>query len=430
MSDSLIVGMDFSRNRVDVCFMHQNGKILEKGWSCENSPKGYQSLSQKSVDLMRSYGLGQTILGGEATGYYWLPLYLEAQKDIQLKAQGPLHLYLLNPAWVKFYKRGIRLDNKNDPTDGYYIADRLRTHPPTYEWPADEPWLSLRWYTRLRLGLVKQTTRIKNQFQSYLFLQHSAYNHIKPFSDTLGTYSRVFALDNVLFNEIAQTPTPDLIEMLDPFCKDSQITAERLRQVRQESFQLPLHLQDTLSHILEMDVDLIDYYEKQIKMLEGWIDDEVAHKHPEVRLLTTIPGIGPVFSSGIMAEIGDLNRFLTGEVFDAHTSHYRPKNLRNVENEIAKMAGLWWPENSSGQFTAEESHMSKAGNPYLRYYLIQAADSLRQHVPAFAAYYSKKYNEASKHHHKRALVLTARKSLGMIIGLLHRREAFDSRKVK
>jgi transposase len=341
-----------------------------------------------------------------------------------------LHLHLLNPTWVKFYKRGIQMDNKNDPTDGCYIADRLRTHPPIYEWSADESWLSLRWYTRLRLRLVKQTTRIKNQFQSYLFLQHSAYNHIKPFSDTLGTYSRVFALDNVLFNEIAQTPTPDLIEMLDPFCKDSQITAERLRQVRQESFQLPLHLQDTLSHILEMDIDLIDYYEKQIKMIERWIDDEVTLKHPEVRLLTTIPGIGPIFSSGIMAEIGDLNRFLTGEVFDAHTSHYRPKNLRNVENAIAKMAGLWWPENSSGQFSAEESHMSKAGNPYLRYYLIQAADSLRQHIPCFAAYYSKKFDEASKHQHKRALVLTARKSLGLIIGLLHRREAFDLRKVK
>jgi hypothetical protein len=34
-------------------------------------------------------------------------------------------------------------------------------------------------------------------------------------------------LDNLLFNEIAQTPTPDLIELLDPFCKDLEKTAER-----------------------------------------------------------------------------------------------------------------------------------------------------------------------------------------------------------
>ncbi len=53
--------------------------------------------------------------------------------------------------------------------------------------------------------------------------------------------------------------------------------------------------------------------------------------------------------------------------------------------------------------------MSKAGNRYLRYYLGEAANSMRKHNVEYGAYYRKKYNEVPKHQHKRALALTSRK---------------------
>ena len=71
--------------------------------------------------------------------------------------------------------------------------------------------------------------------------------------------------------------------------------------------------------------------------------------------------------------------------------------------------------------------MAKSGNRYLRYYLVQAANQLRQHVPEYASFYARKHREAAKHHHKRALVLTARKSVGLLVGLLHRQEAYRSK---
>jgi len=67
--------------------------------------------------------------------------------------------------------------------------------------------------------------------------------------------------------------------------------------------------------------------------------------------------------------------------------------------------------------------MAKTGNRYLRYYFIQAANRMRQSIPEYAAFYSRKYREATKHQHKRASVLTSRKSIGLFIGLLHRNEA-------
>jgi hypothetical protein len=52
---------------------------------------------------------------------------------------------------------------------------------------------------------------------------------------------------------------------------------------------------------------------------------------------------------------------------------------------------------------------------------------MRQCIPEYADFYARKYREASKHKHKRALVLTARKSVGLVVGLLHRHEAYRPR---
>jgi hypothetical protein len=52
---------------------------------------------------------------------------------------------------------------------------------------------------------------------------------------------------------------------------------------------------------------------------------------------------------------------------------------------------------------------------------------MRKYIPEYMAYYKRKYDESVKHHHKRALVMTARKSVGLFVGLLHRNEPFRSK---
>ena len=44
----------------------------------------------------------------------------------------------------------------------------------------------------------------------------------------------------------------------------------------------------------------------------------------------------------------------------------------NSQEALAKYAGLVWRENQSGNFQADDTPLSKAGNTYLRYYLIEA----------------------------------------------------------
>ena len=108
---------------------------------------------------------------------------------------------------------------------------------------------------------------------------------------------------------------------------------------------------------------------------------------------------------------------------------YQCREWSEVEDAVAKFAGLWWPKNASGDFSAEETPLSKRGNAYLRYFILQAADRMRLYIPSYSAYYSKKYIQATKHHHKRALVLTGRKAVGLIVGLLHHHEFYRPEEV-
>ena len=115
--------------------------------------------------------------------------------------------------------------------------------------------------------------------------------------------------------------------------------------------------------------------------------------------LTSIPGIGKVYSAGIIAEFGDIHRF-------------------NSQASAAKFAGLVWHKNQSGDFEAEHSQMIKSGNRYLRYYLLEAANSVRRCGSEFPRCYDLKFKEVNKYQHNRALAFTATKLVRLVFRLL------------
>jgi transposase len=126
-------------------------------------------------------------------------------------------------------------------------------------------------------------------------------------------------------------------------------------------------------------------------------------------LLSTL-GIGPVMAAGIVAEIGRIDAFKS-------------------QDALAKYAGLVWRENQSGGFTADDTKLSKAGNAYLRYYLIETVSHVKNQCSEFAAFYQKKYDEGRTHQHKRALALTARKFVRLIFGLLAKHQLYSQSRV-
>lgn len=87
-------------------------------------------------------------------------------------------------------------------------------------------------------------------------------------------------------------------------------------------------------------------------------------------MLNSTPEIGKVYSAGILAELCSIKAFPSS-------------------NSLAKYYGIVWNDNDSGVFEAEDKRMSKAGNRYLRYYIIEATGSVINHCPEYKAFYQK-----------------------------------------
>jgi transposase len=159
-------------------------------------------------------------------------------------------------------------------------------------------------------------------------------------------------------------------------------------------------MQQPVHTILGLSLQHINFLEKQQKRL----DTAIAQRMEAIsHTLDTIPGFGPVFSAGIIAEIGDIRNF---------------SNFNCDQAKVAKYAGFKWRTHQSADFKADESKLTRTGNRYLRYYFCEAANSVRMRDRDYAAFYNRKYNEVRKHQHKRAVVLTARKLVRLVVRLL------------
>ena len=172
--------------------------------------------------------------------------------------------------------------------------------------------------------------------------------------------------------------------------------AKAVQAAARGSYRLPKTVNDSVNQVLSISISSMRAMQTQIKAL----DKEILRQFDNIpNTLTSVPGIGPVFSAGIIAEIGDINRF-------------------DRQAGLAKYAGLAWTQHQSGQFEAQNTRLIKSGNRFLKYYLCEAANSLVRCDTEYRRYYDLKYKEVNKYQHKRALALTARKLVRLVFRLL------------
>jgi len=265
--------------------------------------------------------------------------------------------------------------------------------------------------TRHRFHLAHNLVREKSYFLAHLYLKASEYTRLKPFSNIFGITSRAVIRDYPSIEEIAAIPFDQLVEIIDVKGKrrfaDPEDNARKLQAVARDSYPLPNALHNPVNLILRQSLQDITHLERQIKRTETAIA-QAMQSIPHT--LDTIPGIGPVFSGGIISEIGRLERFN----FD--------------QAKVANFAGLKWRKTQSADFRAEETRMTYKGDRYLRYYLCEAANSVRRRDAEYGAYYDRKYREVRKHQHKRAIVLTARKLVRLVVRLLTTNQPYQPRR--
>lgn len=367
-------------------------------------------------------------LAGEATSYYWLPLFIQFLKDETWSRFNP-QLFLLNARWVHWYKLSKSPSHKTDKVDPNDIAQYLRERKPSIPWKYDPHWLSLRFHTRLRTHLVKSRTREKNYLNLFLFLTYSSYGNGKPFSNYLGPTSKKLLTQPELMQEFLDLPLDELADKLQDVSKhrllDPRKNASILKNVLSDRYPMDTVMTKTIQDALDILINTIQCYDEQISHVEARIKELVqSDEYPEVAWLESVPGVGRVIACGVAAEIGGIARFTQLPRWDEKRKVWRARTSSEVADAVSKYAGLWWPKNSSGKFEADQLHLSREGNAYLRFYVLEAADRMRQFIPSFSSYYSKKYHQSSIHKHKRALVLTGTKCLDLFVALLRHQEFY------
>ena len=277
-------------------------------------------------------------------------------------------------------------------------------HLPVTYVPSDE-WLALRVLTRYRYRLSRQIAQEKLRALTRVFLKASEWQRGQPFSDVWGATSATL-LTEFTVAEIAAMTLTQLSDLIQEYGRkqfdDPQVTARHLQRTLQTSFPVAPDLDAAITVVLQVAWTHIRDLEKLMRQL----DREIAQRMERIpNPLLSVQGLGPVITAGIAAEIADIQRFPD-------------------DPQLAKFVGLVWRKHASGQFVAEETRLAKTGNVYLRYYLIEGANLMRQHNLEYQAYYRRKYDEVPKHQHKRALALTARKLVRLVFALLTKNQSY------
>ena len=416
---TLFVGIDISsRSNVVALLDFESQKPLQS-FAVGNNQPGAVELANRLADYLRSRkDLTKLVVALESTSFYGIHVanYLSS---CEVLASFHTAVYCLNPKAIKNYKKSFIDLGKNDYVDAFVIADFARANRITTKPWRGSQFLALQRLTRHRLHLAKALTREKAYMLSNIFLKFSEFSLLdaedQPFSNSFGATASSVLTDFLSMEEIIEMPTEDLISYI---CEkghnrfpNPEKTASLLQQAARNSYRLDKCLYEPLTVSIASSFTLISTYETEIKAVNKAIEKTLKGIDPNAyQSLLSIPGIGPVMAAGILSEIGYIDAFKNQEA-------------------LAKYAGLVWRENQSGNFQADDTPLSKAGNAYLRYYLIEATSHVKNHCGEFAAFYQKKYDEVKIHQHKRALALTARKFVRLIFGLLANHQLYSSDRV-
>ena len=395
----LYVGIDVSSRSNVVYLMKPDGSKV-KNFSVANSKDGSQKLVKEILAAISSFSLTDVIIGMEATSVYGENLVYFLRENGSL---APYHrrIHVLNPKQVNKFKESYNDLPKNDYVDSFVIADSLRFGRINKEvYLEDYRYQALRNLTRARYLAVQNLTREKQRFLNVLFKKYSSLAQEKVFSNTfsataLAVYEEFESADTLAYMDLHEL-TEFLRKKGKNHFSNPEEVAKAIQKAARSSYRLPKTVNDSVNQVLSISISSMKAMESQIKEFDKAI---AAQMELIPNTLTSIRGIGPVYSAGIIAEIGDINRF--------------PNQAK-----LAKYAGLVWKQHQSGDFESENTRLIKSGNRFLKYYLGEAAMSLVRCDTEYSRFYHRKYNEVNKHQHKRALALTARKFVRLVFRLL------------
>lgn len=222
--------------------------------------------------------MGVTLVGMEATGDYWKPVFY------LLEAEG-FECWLLNAKHVK----NVPGRPKTDKLDAVWLAKVLERGMCRPSFVPPKPIRRLRDLTRYRRSLIRERTREKQRLEKVL--EDAQIKLSSVITDIFGVSGRT------------------MIEALIAGERSARVLAQMARTSMRAKIgplteALTGHFEEHHAFICRMMLDRIDELSAQVARLTREIEQHMAPYHDQLRRLDEVTGIGPVCAQELIAELG------------------------------------------------------------------------------------------------------------------------------
>lgn len=402
--DMLIVGCDVGSETHYARAIDTRGKELSRyAFKFSNTEEGFESAREWLGKLAAMNDKSQIVLGLEPTGHYWFDL------ATWMVSKG-ISVVQVNPYAVKQTKEiEDNSQDKNDRKDPKLIANLVK------DGNYGMPYLPVGVYADLRrLSMFRdQLTEDRGRMMNRLHREMKIY--FPEYKDALGKIDGPFTL-----TLLKEAPFPeDLIAIGEDGIRDIW----KKNHLRGRGYSKASDIIKTAKASVGMKDgsgsagQAARWFAEQVEHLSGRLDDVQEQMNakcaeiPHAANILEISGIGGSILSGIVAEIGDIDRF-------------------DDVKEIQKLSGLGLVACSSGKHKGE-TKISHRGRKRLRYWLFQAAKSVVVHDETFKelhAYYTTRTENPLKK--MQSLIVIACKLLRIIYKLLTTGDKYDPAKMR
>ena len=380
----LYTGIDIAKNTHSATIISSDGKQIHKTISFSNSNTGCQRL----LEMFERVGATSDalIVGMEATGHYWLPLYgFLVGHGFTVEVINPIQTDALRKVYIN--------QDKTDAKDSLIIAQLLRFGEYSRSLIADEDIVALRQLSRYRLAIVDSCGDCKRRVVALLDQVFPEYASL--FSDMFGVTSKELLLKYPTPEDLLAVSSRRLSTFLSKASRGrfGETKAEQIHDAAKSSFGVTFG-RDAFAFQIRQLVEQLVFLEEQLAELESEISRQL---HQIDSYITSIPGIGDTLGATILAEIGDIRRFESAA-------------------KLVSFAGLNAKVRESGEFAGTRTTISKRGSPYLRRAIWLAANRAAFCDPILSEYYQSL--RARGKHHLTAVTAVSRKMCNIIFAIL------------
>ena len=383
------VGIDIGSEKHFFAVVDSEGRVTRKAASFSEDDAGYTKLRE---------ALGaptETLVAMEATGHYWQNLYAV------LAAMGFL-VAVLNPLRTRRFAEVDLKRAKTDAIDAVGIARFARAQRPLAWPPPDDAGRARRARGRPRDRLVQDMGDRVRQLHRILDLGFPEITRfLRELSGPLATTiihafptAKAFAKTNV--EELAALKYDGEHRVgVELATKLLETAKKSVGQHHGAAYQLQAR------HSCE-DIDVL---RSRIKVLDEDISGAV-QKHEVAKLLTTIGGIGDTTASRLVAELGDITAFESGDA-------------------LAAYVGVVPGTHHSGKSAPSRQSITRIGHAGLRAKLYMPTLAATRYNPWLRAFYERLCAKGKLP--KVALIAAMRKLLHAVYSVAKSRSAFVPR---